>query len=124
MGTRRNFVVATLIAAALCGCDGSKDWKTAQNGLVGMSYKDLIECAGPANSETVIDQHTGRLRYRTESTQVVHWSISGGVDEPFQAACDANLTVRDGRVVSVEGRVDKHGFYQGCTDRFAHCFLN
>jgi hypothetical protein len=113
---------ATLFVVA--GCDGGAgEWGGTQKRLVGMSYKDLLECAGTPDAETTLDEHTGRVRYRGESTQVVHWSISGGVDEPFQAACDVTAVITDGRIVSATGHVDQHGFYDGCSNRFIHCFL-
>ena len=113
------------ISAAACGfvilisCTDEAEkaqWNALKGQMMGMSYAQVVQCAGVPDKDETSSSRSGSMSYLTRHTSVAQ------SQEPETNQCQANLTLVDGKVVSVSetALTGFHGTYE-CVNRLRSC---
>jgi len=107
-----------LAALIACADEAVKaEWSGMKGQMVGMTYAQVVQCAGvPDKDETSSSSRSGSMSYLTRHTSVAQ------SQEPETNQCQANLTLVDGKVVSVSetALTGFHGTSE-CVSRLRTC---
>lgn len=96
---------------------------TTQAGLIGKTKQEILACAGAPTSETTSNDMTALTYYKRASPLEHFFSATRSSIACPRRGCEATVTLKDGRVTSVQYRAEPEALdgCETCDAIFADC---